>query len=87
MKTLGGPLPIHPKLVTTKLVLMGLMESNLECPKPNIYKKAVISTQKEYLAWLALSGVNGTDSFPSQATHLNPQNGFALFYLYVVCIK
>ena len=60
MKTLGGPLPIHSKLVTTKLVLMGLMGTDLECPKPNLYQKAVISAQKEYLALLLLSGANGT---------------------------
>ena len=62
-ETLGGPLPIHPKLVTTKLVLMGLTGTDLECPKPNQYKKAVISAQKEYLALPALSNANVQEPF------------------------
>ena len=61
LETLGGPLPIHPKLVTAKLVLMGLMGTDLECLKPNHqYKKAVISAQNEYLALFAISGANIT---------------------------
>ena len=58
MKILGVPLPIHTKLVRAKLVLMGLTRSDLETLKPNLYEKAVISAQKEYLALLTLSGAN-----------------------------
>ena len=45
--------------MTAKLVLMDLTGSDLETPKPNLYEKAVITAQKEYLTLLALSGANG----------------------------
>ena len=34
LETLGGPLPIHPKLVHAKLVLIGLKGQDLDNPKP-----------------------------------------------------
>ena len=46
--------------MATKIVLMGLAGSDIDCPKPDLYKKAVISAQKEYIALLALSVANGT---------------------------
>ena len=60
METLGGPLPIHPALVITKLGTLGVMGSYIENPDPDLYAKAVNSAQKEYLTLLALSGANMT---------------------------
>ena len=55
---MGGPLPIHPKLVHVKLVLLGYKD--LENPKPSIQKKAISSVWKEYLTLIVLSGANST---------------------------
>ena len=58
LDTLGGPLPIHPKLVDAKLVLLGYKDpDNL---KQIMSEKAILSAWKEYFALLALSGANRT---------------------------
>ena len=43
LETLGGLLPIHPKLVNAKLVLVGCSGNDFEKPKPSMYAKAILS--------------------------------------------
>ena len=58
LETLGGPLLIDLKLIKAKLELLG--RKDLESSKPIEDNNAVLGACKEYSAFLALSGANGT---------------------------